>query len=135
MIRSPSGDGLDLARDYLDRADPAAFESVLRYDLPGRDRVTVAALSAKAIEVLQQLRSCLAGTWAQVERLDEASLAAMDASGSLRALEGLDYRSAVLLAWADLYHTVTADMPARSTGRRTQRTARAGDPAVCLDPR
>jgi len=40
---------LELARDKLEREDPAAFDAVLLYELPGRDRATVAGLSAEAI--------------------------------------------------------------------------------------
>lgn len=102
----------DLARDYMERANPDAFEAILRFDLPGRDRVVVAALSAKAIDVLHELRECIAATWDRVESLDEADLAMREASGWLRGLEGLDYRSAVLLAWAELYHAISTDLPA-----------------------
>lgn len=107
----------DLARDYMERANPDAFEAILRFDLPGRDRTVVAALSTKALDVLNGLRDCIAATWDRVEGLDEADLAMREASGWLRGLESLDYRSTVLLAWAELYRAISTDISAE------QRTA------------
>ena len=101
----------ELARDALDRTDPQAFESVLLYDLPGRDRTAVSALSARAIERLHDLQQRIAATWTSAGNLDETGLAAMEASGWLRALESLDQQAAGLLAWAKLYQAICAYSP------------------------
>jgi len=100
----------ELARDYLERTSPAAFERRLLYELPGRDREVVRDLSGRAVDVLTGLRRQIADAWKSVEELDEAELVAMRDAGSLAALETLDAQSAALLGWAQLHYTLAADL-------------------------
>jgi len=112
---------LELARDKLEREDPAAFEAVLLYELSGRDRAKVARLSGEAIAVLQTLREEVAGAWQAFEALDERSMARAAESGATRALEYIDGQSVFLLTWANFYQAISADLtPAQRNERLTE---------------
>ena len=99
------------AVDVLDRTAPEAFDAVLIYELAGRDRRDVAEFSAQTVTILAALRHELEAAWSAVEKLDEQSLAERVEAGVLERLEVLDTRSALMLAWARLYHAMTAEMP------------------------
>ncbi|NLX20422.1 MAG: hypothetical protein GXY55_01965 [Phycisphaerae bacterium] len=103
---------MEAARDALDRQAPEAFEAVLLYEVPGRDRATVASLSGEAIAHLESLRARITATWDAADQWDEAALEAATASGALAEVEQLDRQSAYLLAWARFYHAITAELPA-----------------------
>lgn len=109
---------LELARDRLEREDPAAFDAVILYELPGRDRAIAARLSSEAVAILETLRKEVAEAWKTFESLDEQQMARAAESGATRSLELIDGRSAFLLAWAQLYHAISADLP---EAERTQR--------------
>jgi hypothetical protein len=96
----------ELARDYLERQCPTAFENLMLYDLPGRDAATVQQLASRAVDVLNALRQAKTDLWKSLESMDEPALAALRESGSLTMLESLDAQSAMLLAWARLYQAV-----------------------------
>lgn len=102
---------LELARDKLEREDPAAFEAVLLYELPGLDRARAAKLSGEAVTILQTLREEVAHAWKAFESLDERSMARAAESGATRPLEQIDGQSAFLLTWARFCHTISADLP------------------------
>lgn len=99
----------ELARDYLERVNPAAFERLYLYELPGRDRQVVRKLSEKAAEILDSLRGQISQTWKAVEAMDEGPLGVVRDSGSLAALEALDVQSAALMTWARLYQAITSE--------------------------
>lgn len=99
----------ELARDYLERVNPAAFERLYLYELPGRGRQVVRELSEKAIEVLSSLRGQISQTWEAVEAMDEGPLSVLRDAGSLAALETLDVQSAALMTWATLYQAITSE--------------------------
>ncbi|MBI4581394.1 MAG: hypothetical protein HY718_16955, partial [Planctomycetes bacterium] len=99
---------LELARDYLERQCPSAFENLLMYELPGRDTAIARDLASRTIETLRELRRRIADTWKSVEDLDEFTLTAVRGSGSLSMLESLDATSAMLMTWAKLYRAASA---------------------------
>jgi len=98
------------ARDDLERCEPEAFEAVLLYESAGRDRVRVASLSAGAIETLKRMRRQIAQAWETAGSMEEDALEEATASGSLSTLETQDRQSSLLLAWATLYHALSADL-------------------------
>jgi len=102
---------LELARDYLERTDPAAFNAVFLYEIPGANQRRAFDLSGRAVRILTQLREEIAAAWKSVESLDESSLQAATASGSLRLLETLDGRSAYLLTWATFCRSISTNPP------------------------
>ena len=103
---------LESARDLLERIDPNGFNALLLYDLPGRDRARSARLAGSAIERLEALQKAIATEWSAIEAMDASTLDAVADGGSLQRLESLETRSAMLLAWARLYHALAAKMPA-----------------------
>jgi hypothetical protein len=94
---------IELARDYLERHDPQAFESLLLYELPGRSREAAAKLSSDARRVLEELKVAIDGAWRSLEALDETELARVRGSGPVRQLEGIACRAAMMRAWVTLY--------------------------------
>jgi hypothetical protein len=96
-----------LARDLLEKRNPAAFDAVLLYDLPGRQRTKAYGLSSEAVDVLIALRAHIAQRWKTFEALDERSLNATVAAGRTRELERVDAASALLLTWAQLYEALS----------------------------
>ncbi|MEP0842746.1 MAG: hypothetical protein HRF43_08545, partial [Phycisphaerae bacterium] len=62
---------LELARDDLERLDPAAFDAVLLYELPGSARSEVSQAVERAARTLDQLRGEVAADWKTLEALDE----------------------------------------------------------------
>ena len=100
------------ARDFLERRAPESFDRLLLYELPGRDRQTVNQLSTQAIETLEALRQGIADAWSALESMDEQAIETATASGQLRSLETIDAQSAMLLTWARLYRSLTADLSA-----------------------
>lgn len=109
---------IELARDRLERSDPAAFDAILLYELPGEDRTIAARLAGEAVQTLRQARDEVGAAWKVFGAMDEAALAAATESGATRALEGLDGQSAYLLAWAEFYEALAADMPAEQRSAR-----------------
>lgn len=112
----------ELARDFLERIDPAAFDAILLYEVPGNHRRRAFELSGRAVEMLTRLREEVAAAWKSIEALDEASLQAAIASGSLRLLESLDGRSAYLLAWAEFCRLMSGDLSPADRRARMQAT-------------
>lgn len=100
---------VEAGRDLIERLAPEAFDAVLLFEFPGRERAVVRSLSAQAEAVLNAARSQVAARWKAIESLDEAGLEAARKSGAVRRLEGLDTDSATLLTWARLYQALTAD--------------------------
>lgn len=109
---------MELVRDRLEREDPAAFDAVLLYELPGRDRAAVAKLSGEAITALKAVRADVAAAWKKFEGLDEREMAKAAASGATRSLELLDGQSAFLMAWAEFYQAISAEV---ATAERDER--------------
>jgi len=99
----------ELARDILERRNPAVFDRFLLYELPGRDRKKVFELSQQAVQVLDRLRQQITDIWQEVESLNELELEAAMATGVLQPIEWLDAQSAYLQTWAKFYNTVSSD--------------------------
>lgn len=111
----------ELARDYLERTDPAAFANLLLYELPGRDRKTVGESSRQALEVLARLQLQIAEAWKSVEALDEGALVAVRDAGRLDMLEQMGAQCEWLVTWARLHQALTAPLePARRADAFTQ---------------
>ena len=102
---------LELARDDLERRSPEVFDNLLLYDLPGRDRRRAGELARAAVERLTALREQLARAWEGLSAGDEATLRALQAGGATGALERLDARSSLMLAWARFYAALAAQQP------------------------
>lgn len=99
---------LERVRDLLERADPTAFEYLLRYEFEGRDRATVAQLSGEALARLEAFDVSVKAAWAAVEQVTEEQLDRLADSGYLARLEKLDYRGEVLEVWAAFYRGLSA---------------------------
>ncbi len=102
---------LELARDAMERVDPGVFDKLLLFNLPGRDRCRASELSTQAVDILETLRQQLAEQWRSFEALDEAAIEKLAATGAWVAVEKLDARTALLAAWARLYHVISTEMP------------------------
>ena len=102
---------MELARDQLERHDPESFEALLLYELSGRYRASAQALSSQAVAMLESLRRQIAETWSAMGTLDEQAIERASAGGSLRRLEMLDTQSAMLLAWAKFYRSLSSEGP------------------------
>lgn len=104
----------ELARDLLERQAPEAFDSILLFELTGPRRAQVMELSAAALQELDALRERIARAWSGVESLNEADLARLRLSTSMRQLEQLDGQATLLRAWAQLYELLcSASSPQR----------------------
>ena len=98
---------MGLARHLLERRDRTAFDAVLLYELPGRRRARVYALSSEAVDVLIALRAHVAQQWKSLEALDENTLNAVVEAGKTRELERVDADSMLLLTWAQLHEALS----------------------------
>lgn len=97
----------EYVRDLFERREPAVFDALLLYELPGDQAERARALAAQARRELTSLREGVAAAWGSLESLDEAALARLRTSGSVRQLEDIDNQSNMLSAWARLYGMLT----------------------------
>lgn len=96
---------LELARDWLERWDPAAFDAVVLYELPGRDRAEVHTLAVRAKTMLEVLRREIGAAWDTIE-VTVSENRPPGSTTDLRWLEQLDRQTAILLVWAELFQTL-----------------------------
>jgi tetratricopeptide (TPR) repeat protein len=92
---------LELAGDVLEREGQGPFDTLLLYDLPGRERRQAVELSRRGMETLDRLRSDLRAEWKRLESLDESAVE--QSAARMQELERIDSQSAMLRAWAGLY--------------------------------
>ncbi len=111
---------IEMARDLLERRDPAAFDAFVLYELPGRDRTEVHALAARAKAALEILRREIGTAWDTVDVT--ASDDRRDASATdLRWLEQLDRQTAILFVWAELFEALSVDSTEPEHARNLKR--------------
>ncbi len=102
---------LELARDDLERIDPASFDATLLFELPGRDRRRAATLAGRAAGTLASLQNQVAATWAALEELDEEGINRLNAGGMTVLLEAIQADAAHLQCWAGLFEVLEGDSP------------------------
>lgn len=100
---------LESARDCLERLDPAVFERLLLYDLPGRDRNRVAVMAQEAVQTLEVLQGEIDDQWSIIEQWDEVAVREAIEAGWVRRLEIMADQAEWLLLWARFYDALSAD--------------------------